>query len=94
MKTVALLQTCKGAVIAVYASTEEAEARRDRYNADPFIEPGNPDTDAPYSVEEWCVTPKNDRLDDLGRAYVATILMTPPRPDTAELLRRVDEVSP
>lgn len=41
--------------VSVYGSLEEAEARRDKFNADPWIEPGNPDQDAPYVVEAWTV---------------------------------------
>ena len=43
-------------IVAVYANESEANERRDRFNADPFIEPGTPDQDAPYRVEPWSVT--------------------------------------
>lgn len=56
MNTVAILKTNKGQIARVFA--EEIEARRicDKMNADPFIEPGSPDIDAPYSVDLWSVS--------------------------------------
>lgn len=41
--------------VSVWASKEDAEARRDKFNADPWVEPGNPDQDAPYEVQAWNV---------------------------------------
>lgn len=41
--------------IAVYGSREEAEERQNKFNSDPWIEPGNPDVDAPYEVQAWSV---------------------------------------
>lgn len=38
---------------SIYESQEAAEATRDRYNTDPFVAPGEPDQDAPYTVEAW-----------------------------------------
>lgn len=46
-----LVKTTHGQVISAYTTEAAANARRDRFNADPWIEPGAPDTDAPYSVE-------------------------------------------
>lgn len=40
-------------VLSVNATEEAANEKRDRYNADPFIEPGVPDPAAPYAVEAW-----------------------------------------
>lgn len=37
-------------VIGAYYNKANVEAKRDRYNADPFLEPGQPDPDAPYVV--------------------------------------------
>lgn len=54
METVALLKSVTGEVIAIYASAVEAQALVDRYNSDPFVD-GEPDVDAPYSVETWSV---------------------------------------
>jgi hypothetical protein len=55
---------------SVRVSLERARETSDRYNADPFVEPGTPDPDAPYTVEattldciedetgqRWAVTP-------------------------------------
>lgn len=55
METVHLLNRKDGRTVIVFASLEAAEQRRDTLNADPFIAPGEPDTDAPYSVESWSV---------------------------------------
>lgn len=52
-----LLVGAQTGTVAVYAHREAAEARRDKYNADPFIEPGHPDPDAPYEVQSWNVQP-------------------------------------
>lgn len=46
--TVTLLKTAAGEVIAIYTRDEDARERADRYNADP-------DEDAPYTTERWCV---------------------------------------
>jgi len=53
---VTLLLTASGAVVSIYESADAARAKRDAYNADPFVAPGEPDLDAPYSVETWMVT--------------------------------------
>ncbi len=55
MVVVHLLLTSRETVVSVYEDEAEANATADRFNADPFIEPGNPDTDAPYRVESWVV---------------------------------------
>jgi hypothetical protein len=38
-------------VVSAYEHLADAEARRDKFNADPWIEPGTPDPDAPYEVQ-------------------------------------------
>jgi hypothetical protein len=53
---VALLLTARGTVASVWASKEAAEAQAAVYNADPHVGQGEPDPDAPYSVQEWAVT--------------------------------------
>lgn len=50
--TVALLKTSGGKVSSVWSDAAKARARADGFNADPFID-GEPDPDAPYTVEEW-----------------------------------------
>lgn len=42
-------------VMSLYAAEDAANAKRDRYNTDPFLEPGTTDPDAPYRVETWTV---------------------------------------
>lgn len=61
MIQVTLLLSCTGQVLSVYEDPLEAYAKRDRYNADPFVEPGVPDVDAPYSVMTWNVKEKSGR---------------------------------
>jgi len=56
MDSVTLLLAADGKICSVYADRAAAEARRDRFNADPFIEPGTPDPDAPYSTKTWGLT--------------------------------------
>jgi hypothetical protein len=55
MPTVYLLLSADGRVTCVYANRADAEAERDKFNSDPFINPGRADLDAPYSVEAWTV---------------------------------------
>jgi hypothetical protein len=50
-----LLVGAQTGTVAVYGSREDAEARRDKYNADPFIDSATPDPDAPYEVQTWNV---------------------------------------
>lgn len=52
---VTLLLTQWGQVSSVWASREEAAAKAKQLNDDPFVAPGEPDQDAPYSVEEMVV---------------------------------------
>ncbi len=53
--TVYLLIGRETGVVSVYAHEGDANDRRDKYNADPFIEPDNPDQDAPYEVQAFGV---------------------------------------
>lgn len=53
--TVALLLDKAGAVLSVYLKTAQAEAKRDKYNAEPVLDGGEPDPKAPYRTEEWRV---------------------------------------
>jgi hypothetical protein len=55
LEVVALVLNAEGFVTSVWASQGEAEAHAAKYNADPFVD-GEPDTDAPYRVQVWCVT--------------------------------------
>lgn len=52
---VSLLLSASGQVRGVYESEADAKAQFEKYNADPFIEEGTPDPDAPYSIETWVV---------------------------------------
>lgn len=54
--TVAMLLNKDGRAVSVWAAREEAEERARRYNADPFVEPGTTDPDAPYTVEVWALS--------------------------------------
>jgi len=56
MKTIAILVGAKSGNVEVFASRVDAENRAEKLNADPFLEPGLPDLDAPYSVQEWTVS--------------------------------------
>jgi hypothetical protein len=53
--TVTLLLTKDGQTVSVWPTREGALAKAIAFNADPFVEPGTPDPDAPYRVEEWTV---------------------------------------
>ena len=53
--TVALLKAADGTVVRVFASADDARARAEHFNADPWVEPGTPDLHAPYTVEVWMV---------------------------------------
>jgi hypothetical protein len=53
--TVALLLNARGKVCSVHADAEDARGVAARYNADPFVGAGEPDPDAPYTVETWVV---------------------------------------
>ncbi len=55
MTIVTMLLTREGKPVSVYSDPQEAITRRDELNADPFIAEGQPDRDAPYSVEDWSV---------------------------------------
>jgi hypothetical protein len=55
MQTISILVGAKSGNIAVFASRDDAEARAAELNADPFLEPGLPDLDAPYTVQTWQV---------------------------------------
>jgi hypothetical protein len=50
-----LLLSSSNQVCSIYESREDAEAKRDRFNADPFLELGRGDPDAPYTVAAWSV---------------------------------------
>lgn len=52
-----LLLTATGKVVRVYSAQADAERTMLRFNADPWIAEGQPDPDAPYSVETWAVKP-------------------------------------
>ena len=54
-RTVTLLCGSDGLPVRVYARRLDAERRRDELNADPWIEPGTPDPQAPYEAIEWVV---------------------------------------
>jgi hypothetical protein len=56
-RSVTLLLDCHGRIICVFTSRADAEAQRDRFNADPMLDSATPDHDAPYSVETWDVRP-------------------------------------
>ena len=58
MSEVHLLMGKSRTVVSVYASEKDAQAKCDRYNADPFIAPEQPDPDAPYTVETRTVQPE------------------------------------
>lgn len=51
-----VLFTCERHMVSIFTSKERAEATRNRYNADPFLAHGEPDRDAPYTVECWAVS--------------------------------------
>ncbi|HKO84898.1 MAG TPA: hypothetical protein VJ140_10150 [Actinomycetota bacterium] len=55
-EVVALLLKSDGTVASVWASQAAAEAQAAQFNADPHIGQGEPDPDAPYSVQVWSVT--------------------------------------
>ena len=57
MDEVTLLLNVRGETISVYARRAAAEEKAAKFNADPFIAPGEADPDAPYSVTTWMVTP-------------------------------------
>lgn len=42
--------------VSIWAVKEDADARRDKFNADPFLDDGQADPDAPYTVEAWVVS--------------------------------------
>ncbi len=56
MKTVHPLLKVDGRPVSIYETLAAAEAKRNQYNADPFMAPGVADTDAPYTVETWIVS--------------------------------------
>ncbi len=62
MHTVYLLIAANGAIVSVYESETDAEQRRDKFNADPFLDAVTLDPDAPYRVEAWAVKPSEARL--------------------------------
>ena len=55
-KQVTLLLAKSGRVVSVHENQVDAEAKRDQYNADPFLDAETPDEDAPYRAETWSVT--------------------------------------
>ena len=55
-----MLMNWRGHVCSVYASQADAEAKREKFNADPYIEADRKDPDAPYSVAVWCVKDAGD----------------------------------
>ncbi len=59
MKTVTLLMTRDHIICSVWADRETARRQKDAYNADPFIEPGIPDLDAPYYLDTWTLSDEN-----------------------------------
>jgi hypothetical protein len=48
-----VLKTAHNQMVSLYADQPSADAKRDRWNTDPFLSPGEPDPDAPYVVERW-----------------------------------------
>ena len=56
LPTVALLIGKRSGVVRVFATEAEAIARRDQFNADPFLAEEMPDHDAPYTVQSWAVS--------------------------------------
>ncbi len=50
-----LLLTNQGLVVSVFADRVDAEKKRDQFNDDPWLEPGIPDTAAPYSIQDHMV---------------------------------------
>lgn len=60
MSEVHLLMSATRTVVGVYAAKTDAQAKCDRYNEDPFIAPGWPDPDAPYTVETRLVQPERE----------------------------------
>jgi hypothetical protein len=54
--TVYALIANTGEIIAVYATQTQATTQAFKYNADPWLADGVPDTHAPYHVESWEVT--------------------------------------
>jgi hypothetical protein len=53
--TVTVLLDARGCVCGVYSDRATAEKKAADWNADPFIEPGTPDPDAPYATTTWSV---------------------------------------
>lgn len=51
-----LLVGAKTGVVSAWQTFVGAAKKRDAFNADPFIEPGMPDPDAPYEVQRWLVS--------------------------------------
>lgn len=47
---------CRDKISSINATSDFAQSKVDRFNADPFIEPGTPDPFAPYRVERWIVS--------------------------------------
>lgn len=54
--TVFILLNTHGRICSVNANQADAEAKRDKFNADPFLASEESDPDAPYTVESWTVT--------------------------------------
>lgn len=54
-ETVTFLLRRGGHVVSVYSKEADARARMEKFNADPFLAPGHPDPDAPYSIARWHV---------------------------------------
>jgi hypothetical protein len=53
LSRVTVVMTARGHISAIYADPAEAAKQVQAFNADPFLEPGQPDPDAPYEAVEW-----------------------------------------
>lgn len=53
---VSVLLNCRGKVCSVYASVEAADSACDAYNRDPWLAPGTPDPEAPYTTTTWHIS--------------------------------------
>lgn len=61
--TITILTNCHQQTVAVYACEADAIAKRDAFNADPYLDTETPDTDAPYVIETWTVTEHSQVLE-------------------------------
>ena len=56
IETVFVLLNKNHRISAIYATQAQADAKCQKFNADPELEPGTPDPDYPYTVEPWGVS--------------------------------------